>query len=451
MRNVKLALWGSLAFLAVLWAVADPVAFQPGNFFAIRASTMQLTGVLAIGAMSIAMALALRPRWPERPLGGLDKMYRLHKWLGIAALVVAVVHWLWAKGPKWAVGWGLIERPVRGERPPIENPVEQFFATLRDPAEGIGEWAFYAAVLLIALALIKSFPYRLFYKTHRLLAVAYLVLVFHAVVLIKFSYWASPLGIVMALLMAAGTFAALVVLLRRVGVDRQVSGKIASLQYYPGVRALETEIEVPHGWPGHKPGQFAFALSNPSEGAHPYTIASSWHPDHPRITLIAKELGDHTSRLRHSLSVGQEVRIEGPYGCFTFDDERPRQIWVGGGVGITPFIARMKQLARERAANPDRSPAQAIDLFHPTAEFDETAIGKLKADAEAANVRLHVLVDQRDGRLNGERIRAEVPEWREASFWFCGPVGLGAALRQDFAAQGLPLAERFHQEVFDLR
>lgn len=133
----------------------------------------------------------------------------------------------------------------------------------------LGEWAFYAAALLIVLALVQHFPYRLFYKTHRLLAVAYVALAFHAVVLMKFSYWTSPVGLVMALLLAYGALAAVIVLLRRVGANRQVEGRIASIQYYAGVRALETQIDVPRGWPGHKPGQFAFATSDASEGAHP--------------------------------------------------------------------------------------------------------------------------------------------------------------------------------------
>ena len=44
-----------------------------------------------------------------------------------------------------------------------------------------------------------------------------------------------------------------------------------------------------------------------------------------------------------------------------------------------------------------------------------------------------------------------VPDWREASIWFCGPAGFGKALQKDFAAQGLPVMERFHQELFALR
>ena len=79
------------------------------------------------------------------------------------------------------------------------------------------------------------------------------------------------------------------------------------------------------------------------------------------------------------------MKVEGPYGSFTFDEDCPRQIWVGGGIGITPFIGRMKELADRAGARP----SQEIDLFHTTADYSEEAIAKLTADAKAANVRLH--------------------------------------------------------------
>ena len=68
---------------------------------------------------------------------------------------------------------------------------------------------------------------------------------------------------------------------------------------------------------------------------------------------------------------------------------------IGAGIGITPFIARMKHLARE-----GRGPRD-IDLYHPTAVEDPKALDKLRADAQAAGIRLHVLVSERDGRLSG--------------------------------------------------
>jgi predicted ferric reductase len=118
----------------------------------------------------------------------------------------------------------------------------------------------------------------------------------------------------------------------------------------------------------------------------------------------------------------------------------------------------MKQLAQEREADPCASRPQEVHLFHTTADWSEEAIARLRADAEAANVRLHLLYSARDGlysardgRLTGDRIRAAIPAWREASVWFCGPAGFGSALRQDFASHGLKVAARFHQELFAMR
>ncbi len=450
MKRAKIVFWATLALIVVLWLAIDPGALRPSGFFALRGSMVQLTGLLAMTCMSLATILALRPRWPERWIDGLDKMYRLHKWLGIGGLVLAIVHWLWSQGPKWAVGFGWLARPERGPRPVSANMVEEALRSWRGSAEGIGEWAFYAAVLLIAVALIERIPYRLFYKTHRWLAAVYLVLVFHTVVLMNFRYWASPLGFVMAILLAYGTWAALVVLARRVGAGRKVRGTITRLQYFPSLRVLEGEIATAQGWPGHKSGQFAFITSHEADEAHPFTIASAWNPSDRRLTFITKELGDYTKRLPDVLQVGQPVKVEGPYGCFTFDDGRARQIWIGGGIGVTPFIARMKQLAMDRQAYPSRPHPQAIDLFHTTADWSDEAIAKLTGDAKASGVRLHVLHDPRDGLLTGERIRATVRDWKEASVWFCGPTGFGAALREDFVRHGLP-DERFHQELFAMR
>ncbi len=452
MRNITRALWGGLIGLSLLWLAADPDVFGATGIFEWRRFMVQYSGVLAIGCMSVAMILALRPRWPERWLGGLDKMYRLHKWLGIGGLILAISHWLWVMGVKWAVGWGLLVKPERGPRIPPENPVEAFLRQLRDPAEFLGEWSFYLAVLLIAISLFKTIPYRQFLRLHRLLPLAYLVLVFHSVVLTRLSYWITPLGAVLAVMMATGSYAAIVSLRGRIGAARRVQGTIADLQLFPGVQVLRARVDMGPAWPGHQAGQFAFATSNPDEGAHPYTIASSWEANAPQITFFAKALGDHTSRLEQTLKAGQPVTIEGPYGCFTFDDDQPVQIWIGGGVGVTPFIARMQHLATE-GATVEGEPAatKIIHLFHPTAEVDEAALQNLVDEARAANIHLHILIDSRDGRLTGDRIRQTVPEWRDASFWFCGPPGFGVALRADFAKHGVPVHKRFHQELFSMR
>ena len=151
MNNIKIALWALLAGLTLLWALADSFLPSPLTYFSLRSVMVQYTGIIAMAAMSVAIILAVRPRRVEPLLGGLDKMYRLHKWLGITALVFGSIHWVWAKGTKWAVGWGWLSKPVKGGAPAELGDLEQLLRSQRGLAETLGEWAFYAVVVLIVV------------------------------------------------------------------------------------------------------------------------------------------------------------------------------------------------------------------------------------------------------------------------------------------------------------
>jgi predicted ferric reductase len=445
MKNIKVGLWALVLSLSGLWLLADTlVPAQPLTYFAFRGVFLQFTGVIAMGAFSAAMILAMRPTWLEPWLNGLDKMYRLHKWLGITGLAFALTHWWWVQGTRWMTGWGWLIRPPRrqgGQR--SFGLIEGWLRSQRELSVSLGEWAFYAAVVLIVLALVQRFPYHLFKKTHKWLAVAYFALVYHSVILSRFSYWAQPVGWLLALLMLGGTTAAVLVLLNRVGESRKTQGIIDSLIYDPDLRVLETSVHLQNGWEGHDDGQFAFVTSDKKEGPHPYTVASTWDASERRLVFMIKALGDHTSTLYQSLKVGDAVTVEGPYGYFNFKDGRKRQIWVGGGMGITSFIARTKHLAHTPGE-------QEIDLFHTTADFSQTAIDQLTADAKAAHIRLHVLVDSRDGLLDANQIRAVVPQWQSSTIWFSGPVAFGRCLRKHLLESGLASSD-FHQELFEMR
>ncbi len=444
MQKIKRVLWGLVLGLTAWWLWVDPLLTASPTFFGVRNSLVNYTGILGMGMMSVGMVLAVRPVWFEPHLGGLDKMYRLHKWLGIGGLALSIAHWLSSNAPKWLFGSGLIAPPAGGRPPRVEQTVELFklFQSWRGLAEGIGEWAFYATVLMIALALIKRFPYKLFFKTHRVLAVTYLLLAFHGTVLMNFSYWSLGLGPLMAALMLAGSVSAAVVLFRQVGERRKVGGVIEMVERFEELKVLYVALRLDGRWPGHQAGQFAFVNFDTKEGAHPFTITSAWRED-GHITFLIKELGDYTRTLPDYLAVGHRAQIEGPYGQFTFQGLKRRQIWVGAGIGITPFVARMKTLA----AAPD---GKRVDLFHTTPVLDPRAMEKMQADATAAGVMLHVLHDARDGRLDAARVCAAVPQWRDADVWFCGPPAFGQSLKEALVAQGLPTAD-FHQELFEMR
>lgn len=444
MKNIKIAFGLLVLGLTGLWLLADTLLPEPLTYFSFRTPFIQYSGVLGMAMMSVAMILALRPRWLEPRLRGLDKMYRLHKWLGITGLIVLTLHWWWAQGSKWMVGWGWLsapERNVSGEN--SLGWLEQALRNQRGWAEDVGEWAFYGAAILIILALIKAFPYHWFKKTHKWLAVAYLVLVYHSLVLMQFAYWGQPVAWVMTGLMVYGSVAAVLILAGRLGHHRKVLGKLESFKYYPDLKVTEGNIELGRGWPGHLPGPFAFVSDQSAEAAHPYTIASAWDPAAERLRFIVKNLGDWTGRLPEHLTVGMAVTVEGPYGCFDFTDDCDQQIWIGAGIGITPFIAKLEH----RARSPDKLP---VTLFHVTDVYDSVAIKKLVAAAKSANVQLHVRVTPKEGRLTAEQVRDAVPDWQSASLWFCGPALFADALRKDFIRHGMP-PERFHQELFGMR
>lgn len=444
MKNIKRSLWAYLLLLTVAWWLTERPDFSAlSGLFAWRNVLNQYSGVLGIGVMSLAMILAVRPAFLEGPLGGLDKMYRLHKWLGISGLIISVTHWIIAKGPKWLVDLGWLERRGRPPRPALpEGSLQQWFMGQRGLAENIGEWAFYGALLLMVLALIQRFPYRRFFQTHRFLAVAYLALVFHGVILLKFDDWSGPIGVLMALLMAAGSVSAVLVLARRRLGGQRAAGKVVVVEPLPLMDALAVEIQLQGPWVGHQAGQFVFITFHYDEGPHPFTIASAWAGD-GRLRFLIKALGDYTRSLPGRLKVGDPVTLEGPYGRFDFQGKAPRQIWIGGGIGITPFMARLQALAKA-------GDGKQIDLFHSTANYDPAAMEQLTRQAETAGVRLHVLWDQRDGRLDVARLIGTVPEWREADVWFCGPSRFGEVIRTGLVSQGFS-PQHFHQELFAMR
>lgn len=437
MKKITLSLVFILLGLSALWLMADPTLFLAPDLAWLHLSLLNYSGILAIGVMSVAMILALRIVTISAWLGGLDKAYRLHKWLGIASLVMGIVHWLVFKLPQWALGWGALEPP-----PPPDNLVLGFFQQQYAVASEIGDLTFKAFVILVALALIKRFPYRYFFKTHRLLAIAYLFLVAHSVMLMQFDYWSSLLAPVMVVLMAAGCFAAFVSLFRRIGHSRRVVGVIEDLVHLEETDVLKVVVEFKERWPGHEAGQFAFVTFDRKEGPHPFTIASPWL-DNGKMFFLIKGLGDYTRDLWSKVHVGDYVEVEGPYGQFKFSRGKDRQIWIAGGIGIAPFVAGMKAVASEGIE-------KEIDLFYSTREVDETMMTRIKTSAEQAGIGFHVIVPSEDGRLDFQKISEIVPKWQQADVWFCGPDAFGSALKKDAVARGLS-PDDFHQELFDMR
>lgn len=431
-----------IGILALAWGL-NVAALDGGTAslpWLVREQGLYLSGLLAIGLMSLAMVLATRPAMLERPLGGMDRIFRLHKWAGILAAVFAALHWLVEMSDDVIKSiYGRTGRPAHDE-------FGGLYELLRDAGEEVGEFAIYLVLAMVALSLWKRFPYKFWRHLHRAMPVFYLLLAFHAAVLAPPSYWTQPVGVLLALLLAGGTVASLIALTGRIGRHRKVQGVVTAVSS-PAPDVTEIVCRLNDAWPGHQAGQFAFIGFERFEGAHPFTIASADHGNRS-LTFQIKALGDYSRQLASRVAVGQAVTVEGPYGRFVLgrQDHTARQIWIAGGIGVTPFLAWLDALRAAPAAAPP------VELHYSTrSAAQDPFVERLRSlCAELPSVRLHIHDRAAGDDLTPERLAATATTGQRAEVWFCGPRGFGDQLKAGLARLwGRRL--RFRREAFEMR
>ncbi len=457
--KVALGIWLlgiSLAWMAV--APADlgvmPLVDAQGaalGWWQLRQHTIYLSGLWSIGLMALVLLLALRLPLLDRLLGGMDQVYRLHKWAGIAAALTAIAHW----GAKESSGW--IKALWGRAGKPEHDAVLPWLTDARGFAKDLGEWAFYLLLAMVALTLLsRLLPYKRWRSLHRAMPVLFLALVLHAVALMPLTFWALPLGLLMGTLLALGSLAALWSLAGWVGRSRSHAARIQSVEALgdAGTGApVEVICAMPKGWPGHRAGQFVFVRFDAAEGAHPFTIASAPHAlgtgpgGETLLRLVIKPLGDYTRTLHRSLHAGQRVDIEGPYGRFDGQgSRRRRQVWVAAGVGVTPFFALLEARQPGRATE-GRNPAPVHMHYCTRDARRDPLLARLQDLCAKALPPVPLAVHS---EAQGQRLRPQdlQNEPGPLDIWFCGPPGLGDVLQEQ--ARG-PSRWRLHRESFVMR
>lgn len=426
--------------LWVIFVLPDTLASHPG-FWDWRKALVFLSGILALWWMSAGIVLAARPTWLERRLGGLDKLYRWHRNIGIGAGIFVLTHWMLEWLPKKLAKFGWLPERIRGPK----GPKDWWISLAKD----VGEWAGYILLAMVVIALIRRIPYRWFRLVHKAFGAVFIAGVFHGLLLMPGNFWQQPLGWLTALLAAVGMIPAILSLANLIGQRRQYPARVESLHLHAD-QVLEVVCRPLNDWPGHAAGQFLFAdFARRGEGAHPFTIASAWNPQQGTLTLAIKGLGNFTQKLPQLIEPGQPLTLEGPYGKFDFgladpvdrDKASGPQVWIAGGIGITPFLAQMEARASQSSPQPE------IDLFYCSRQpgcFPEN----LEARCLAAGVRLHHRLTSRDGHLTTSEVEARLTAG--SSVWFCGPSEWGKALEKTLTAAGLP-ASAFHREAFEFR
>ena len=395
------------------------------------ASTLRLLALHAglLGYVSFALALMLGARFPfvERMFVSIDRMYRFHRRLAAAVAALLVTHVT------------LMLASVAASGTPA--------ATLLQPDPGwrvfAGVVAFVAFVAVISVTTFARLRHEPFLRVHRLFGVVFAAGALHALRVPAFLAQSRWLSAYLGLVTVAGVGA----WFYRSGLGRTLVRRhfyeVAAIR---SVRPDVTEVTlVPLEQPlMFAPGQLVFIGVDDdavTREQHPFSITSA--PGDHELRMVVKAVGDFTGRLP-GVRPGSMVRVEGPYGGFWRGGRAyRRQVWIAGGIGVTPFLSIARSLDDD---------AYDIDFFYCTEDAKAAVfLDELYAIADR-HPRLRVISVRDDalGFLTADDVRAVSGDLNRTDIFMCGPPAMIDALTAQFTAQGLS-RDRLHYEDFRLR
>ncbi len=385
------------------------------------AALSQYLGVVSLIWMGITQLIATRIKGIETIFGSMDRSYILHKWLGVGAVVTAWLH----SQIDADLGNIVLSRGLAGI------------------AEDMGEVSFNGIWVLGVASIMTFIPYKLWKWSHRLIGFFFALAAFHYLYVAKPFAVFSPLGLYVAAFCLIGIASYLYLLLPRMLGHNTKRYNVTEVIDHGDI----TEISLQPQGKGivHKPGQFTFLNFNPLQfrETHPFTISSAPTGD-GTLRFLVKGLGSYTKRM-NKLEVGTEARVSAPYGHFQLTSDSDSQVWVGGGIGITPF------LAWSEALSPNWQPKTHLYYCVQRPE-DALMIEQLEAAAQRVpNFSYSVIASKTGKRLSADQIVKELGyNMANTEVYFCGPVGMRNALKHGLGKHGLP-GDNFHYEEFEMR
>lgn len=408
----------------VVWFVFPPVNDGRENF--VRAYAGEVLGSTVIILMACSLFLSTRPKWAEPFFGGLDKMYITHRRTSTSAFLLLFVH--------------LLTVPITTENPNIGN----LLAII----------AFTGIVTIVLITLAPRIPflnkltgetYEGWKNLHRYIGIFFILGFIHSLTI------PAPLDALAAIswvqiFFIIGTGSYLYTEFFGRFFKRYLPYKVEDVKH-PNASSTEVTLRArKDAIKKHRPGQFLFVRfpgDKTLDESHPFTISSAPSEDVLRLTIKAS--GDFTRHLFRNLKAGSEATVEGPYGMFDYKTGGGKQIWIAGGIGLTPFLSFIRDM--------DGSLAHEVHLYYTVRHIEEVLfLEEINAAAEK-NPRLKVYVRYSavDGSLTVEEIIEKADgDVRDHEIYMCGPLPMIQAFTGKFMEQGVP-DERIHFEEFNFR
>lgn len=418
---------GLTLFTVFLWALNLAIVPPEVTTRSIIHELFYVTGTVAWLWMALALVIAARPagieRWMKTPL---DALYLWHLRLGVAAIVLSVVHWLvksWA-GPILTV-LAVPSAPKSQSSGAMLEGFDAFWAALRPFSETSGLWLTVLMVALGLLSYVKRLGYARWLTTHKLFSVIFLGLSVHSVRLMDAADFLTPYGLLNIAITVVGCIASIVLLVPGAGRSKTVDARVVNTENRGSVTLVTVETASPIRTSA---GQFAFLApaSGPFKGEkHPFSIVSVAGR---RLVFAVKHLGDFTEGCIPELESGDALRVEGPWGAFSPDRMTGDSVWIAAGIGVVPFLAWLEHRANEPETN--RPPTRLLWCVRDKAS--EPLMSEVLERVERAGVRVEVF-ESRGTRFSPDALFAEE---RPETIALCAGEGLARSVAEAWQRAG---------------
>jgi predicted ferric reductase len=407
----------------VVWAVFPPEREGTENYE--RYQVGMTMGSIMIVLMSFSLFLSTRPRWAEPYFGGLDKMYQTHRHTSTSAFLLMFVH--------------ILIVPIHL----VDLALGNYLAMI----------AFLGLICIVLPTLAPRVPflnkltgntYEGWKRLHRFIGIFFILGYLHSItvrapttsVAINWNQIFVFLGI--------GSYLYTEIISRF--TNRYVPYTVEAVNH-PNksttevvMRAKRIPIKHAHA------GQFLFVRfkgDKTLDEAHPFTISSAPHEDVLRVTVKAS--GDFTRYLFDHLKPGMDAVVEGAYGLFNYKSGGDRQIWVAGGIGVTPFLSFLRDLKTELA----------FDVhFYYTVRHPEEAVFSDEIETIAGKhprLKTHIRHSAMHGSLSvDEIVKNAGGSIASHHIYMCGPLPMVQAFEMKFLETGAK-AENIHYEEFNFK
>jgi ferredoxin-NADP reductase/MOSC domain-containing protein YiiM len=225
---------------------------------------------------------------------------------------------------------------------------------------------------------------------------------------------------------------------------------------WPGFRPLEVtrvvretaDVSSVHlasadgaGLPRARPGQYLSVRLPAQHGGAVRSYSISSAPGTGTYRISVKRDGLVSGYLNDSVRPGAVLEVAAPRGAFVLDDAPAPVVLVSAGIGLTPVLAMLHQLA----AHPG---TREVWWLHAARRREDQAFATETAQllARLPHVHAHVYHSAVHGRLTGERL-AELGLPTDAVAYVCGPSGFLADTTAGLIGAGLDPA-RIRTETF---